>query len=270
MMTLSAYMEEKAAKYRMEALGRMRVALAGSPPNGFISLMCDYFGYKGEEPVASTTSTVPPPTTAAQPTSGTSGRQFVPTSLMPVDPSTFLDPPEFGSGGEGPSGTRGPKEQLLTPYQTCADGVKPSSEQKRWSRTGLAAEYLPPHDDDLYSCPLPQCNYKRQNIDTVCIHIRRHLNIAIQCHYCRKLFWGSEGWLKHTKSLHKGQPPVPLDYGQEQPPRTEDILKESAEAYNIAAEEERTGLEASASLPDSGNYSAEPDYRVEMETEEEA
>ena len=76
--------------------------------------------------------------------------------------------------------------------------------------------------------------------------------------------------MKHTKSLHKGQPPVPLDYGQEQPPCTEDILKESAEAYNIAAEEERTGLEASASLPDSGNYSAEPDYHVEMETEEEA
>ena len=204
MMTLSAYMEEKAAKYRMEALGRMRVTLAGSPPNGFISLMCDYFGYKGEEPVASTTSTVPPPTTAAQPTSGTSGRQFVPSSLMPVDPSIFLDPPEFGSGGEGPSGTRGPKEQLLTPYQTCADGVKPSSEQKRWSRTGLAAEYLPPRDDDLYSCPLPQCNYKRQNIDTVCIHIRRHLNIAIQCPLLSQALLGLGGLVEAHKESTQG------------------------------------------------------------------
>ena len=100
MMTLSADIEEKAATYCMEALGRMRVALAGSPPNGFISLMCDYYGYKGEEPVASTTSTVPPPTIAAQPTSGTSGRQFVPTSLMPVDPSTFLDPQNLGVEGK--------------------------------------------------------------------------------------------------------------------------------------------------------------------------
>ena len=196
----------------------MQVALAGSPPNCFISLICDYFGYKGEEPVASSTSAVPP---AATPSQQPSGRKFVPTSLVPVDPSTFTDPPEFASGGEGPtsSGTKGPKEPLLTPYQTCADGVKPSSDQKRWSRTGLATEYLPPHEDDLYSCPLPQCDYKRQNIDTVCIHIRRHLNIAIQCHYCLKRFWGSEGWLKHTRSLHKSQPPVPLDYGQEQQKR---------------------------------------------------
>ena len=270
MLTLSAYMEEKAARYRMEALGRMRVALAGSPPNCFISLMCDYFGYKGEEPVASTTSTTPSGAPSSQPAAG---RPFVPTSLVPVDPSTLVDPPEFTSGGEGPStsGAPAPKEQLLSPYQTCADGVKPSSDPKRWSRTGLATEYLPPHDDDLYSCPLPQCDYRRQNIDTVCIHIRRHLNISIQCHYCLKRYWGSEGWLKHTRTLHKGLPPVPLDYGKEKPPKPEDILKECAEAYDIAAEEEKAGLEASASLPDPGGYSAEQEYRVEtiaMETEE--
>ena len=159
--------------------------------------MCDYFGYKGEEPVASSTSGAPP---SATPSQQPPGWKFMPTSLVPVDPSTFTDPPEFASGGEGPSstGAKGPKEQLLSPYQTCADGVKPSSDQKRWSRTGLATEYLPPHEDDLYSCPLPQCHYKRQNIDTVCIHIRRHLNIAIQCHYYLKRFWDSEGWLKHT------------------------------------------------------------------------
>ena len=133
---------------------------------------------------------------------------------------------------------------------------------------GLASEYLPPHEDDLYSCPLPQCDYKRQNIDTVCIHIPRHLNIAIKYHYCRKLFWGSEGWLKHTKSAHKGNPSVPLDYGQEQAPSTEDNLKENTEAYDIAAIEEKTGLEASTLLPDSGNYAIEQDYRVEMDTEE--
>ena len=92
-MTLSAYMEEKVVKYRMEALGRMRVAFARSPPYCFISLMCDYFGYKGEEPVASTTSTAPPYAAPTQPAPGASSRKFVPTSLMPVDPSTFLNPP---------------------------------------------------------------------------------------------------------------------------------------------------------------------------------
>ena len=129
MLTVSAYMEEKAAKYQMEALGCMRVALAGSPRNCFICLMCNYIGYKGEEPVASSTSAAPP---AATPSQQPPGWKFVPTSLVPVDPSTFTDPPEFASGGEGPSssGARGPKEQLLTLYQTCADGVKPSSDQK--------------------------------------------------------------------------------------------------------------------------------------------
>ena len=160
MLTLSAYMEEKAARYRMEALGRLRVALAGSPPNCFMSLMCDYFGYKGEEPVASTTSATPSGVPVPQPAAG---RVFTPTSLVPMDPSKLVDTPEFASGGEGPSTSSvpAPREQLLTPYQTCADGVKPSSDQKRWSRTGLATEYLPPHENDLYACPLPQCDYKR-------------------------------------------------------------------------------------------------------------
>ena len=93
MLTVSAYMEEKAAKYRMEALGRMRVALAGSPPNCFISLMCDYFGYKGEEPVASTTSTAPSGVPASQPATG---RSFTPTSLVPVDPSTLVILTQWG------------------------------------------------------------------------------------------------------------------------------------------------------------------------------
>ena len=93
MMALLAYMVEKVAKYRMEALGRMKVVLAGSPPNYFISLMCDYFGYKGEEPVASTTNTAPPSAAPSQPVPGAFSHKFVPTSLMPVDPSTFLNRP---------------------------------------------------------------------------------------------------------------------------------------------------------------------------------
>ena len=35
MLTLSSYLEERAAKVRREALGRIQVALAGAPPNSF-------------------------------------------------------------------------------------------------------------------------------------------------------------------------------------------------------------------------------------------
>ena len=45
MLTLASYMDERSAHYKQEALGRVRVALAGSLPNCFYSLLTDLFGY---------------------------------------------------------------------------------------------------------------------------------------------------------------------------------------------------------------------------------
>ena len=48
-------------------------------------------------------------------------------------------------------------------------------------------------------------------------HIRRdHLNVALKCHYCPKLFWSQEGWHRHTNKKHSPLPPTPA----EAPPRS--------------------------------------------------
>ena len=231
MLTLSSYLNERSAKYKQEALGRIRVAMAGSPPNCFHSLMEDLFGYKEveESVVTSSGATAAPPKAPPVPVPPVN---VIASSLLPKNPAAYQTTPIEGSGLEVTSGPKGPSA-TGTPYSTCAKGILPSSDQRRWSRTGLADEYNPVLADDVYSCPFPQCPFQpRQNIDTVCAHIRRHLNISIKCHHCPKLYWGSEGWLKHARDVHKGLAPVPADYGKEQPSVPRDLIQEAALALD--------------------------------------
>ena len=267
MLTLSSYMDERSARYKQEALGRVRVALAGSPPNCFYSLLTDLFGYPSEvtAPVSATApsagasaSASAPPT--APPKSMTSG-------LLPTDPSLYKTIPDIGSGSEAP-GSRSLRPSLPNPYISGAKAILPSSDNKRWSRTGLASEYEPISVNELYKCPFTNCDYQpRQNLDSVCTHVRRHLNVAIQCHFCSKIYWSSEGWLKHTREVHKESKPVPADYGKERAAPRQDILKESMAAYGIALQEERAGLEAAPSLP-ATDYDLEPEHTMDYQTEE--
>ena len=107
-------------------------------------------------------------------------------------------------------------------------GVKPGANQKCWSSTSLTAEFQPVSEEgeDLYKCPFPNCDFiPHQNIDTIASYIYHHLNLAISCHYCNKLFLGSEGWHCHCKNVHPGNPPVPARYNTlDEPPKELDIL----------------------------------------------
>ena len=261
MLTLSSYLDERSARYKQEALGHIRVAMAGSPPNCFYDLMEDIFGYKEvEDPTVTTTSgataapTAPPSVTPVN---------VIASSLLPRNLATFLTAPssEASTASGGPSST-------ATPYSTCAKGILPSSDQRRWSRTGLAEEYNPTLTDEVYSCPFPACVFQpRQNIDTVCAHIRRHLNISIKCHHCHKLYWGSEGWLRHTRDVHKGLAPVPPEFGKEQPSVPRDLIAEAALAHDLATTEEIKGAVAAQSLPRE-DYDIEPQHSMEYITED--
>ena len=251
MLTLSSYMDERSARYKQEALGRVRVALAGSPPNCFYSLLTDLFGYPSE---------VTAPISTALPKSMTSG-------LLPTDPSLYKTIPDIGSSSEAP-GSRSLRPSLPNPYISGAKAILPSSDNKRWSRTGLASEYEPTSVNELYKYPFTNCDYQpRQNLDSVCTHVRRHLNVAIQCHFCNKIYWSSEGWLKHTREVHKESKPVLADYSKERAAPRQDILKESMAAYGIALQEERAGLEAAPSLP-ARDYDLEPEHTMDYQTEE--
>ena len=165
-------------------------------------------------------------------------------------------------------GSRSLRSTLPTPYISGAKAILPSSDNKRWFRTRLASEYEPISVNELYKCPFTNCDYQpRQNLDSVCTHVHCHLNVAIQCHFCSKIYWSSEGWLKHTREVHKESKPVPADYGKERAAPRQDILKESMAAYGIALQEERAGLAAAPSLP-ATDYDLEPEHTMDYQTEE--
>ena len=116
--------------------------------------------------------------------------------------------------------------------------------------------------DENYSCPFPLCDFApRQKFDAVATHIRHHLNIAIQCHYCNRLFWSCAGWTKHCASTHSKLPKVPSDAtdpGIFQPPSIS--LPTSA-----LREEEQVAISEAAKLP-STNYDVEPPFSsIDME-----
>ena len=133
-------MNERSAKLKLEVLGRIRVALAGSPPNYFYALMEDIFGYKDtQQPTPSSSTSQPAPMTSG---------------LLPMDPAAFLTTPDIRSGSKT-TGARGPRASLLNPYASGAKAVRPGSDQKRWSCTGLVKEFNPKFSDDVYHCPFP-------------------------------------------------------------------------------------------------------------------
>ena len=127
MLTLSSYMGERSTHYKQEALGRVRVALAGSPPNCFYSLLTDLFGYPSDPnapvsftaPSASTSTSVP---TAAPPKPSTSG-------LLPSDPALCKTIPDIGSGSEAP-GSKSIRPSLPNPYISGAKAILPSLDNK--------------------------------------------------------------------------------------------------------------------------------------------
>ena len=243
------------------------MALAGSPPNCFYSLLMDLFGYPSD-PTAQVSSTAPSASastgapTTAPPKPSDSG-------LLPTDPALYKTIPDIGSGSEAP-GSKSIRPSLLNPYISGAKVILPSSDNKRWSHTGLASEYEPISENELYKCPFTNCDYQpRQNLDSVCTHVHRHLNVAIQCHFCTKIYWSSEGWLKHTRDVHKDSKPVPANYGKEKVVPRQDVLTESMAAYGIALQEERAGLAAAPSLP-ATNYELEPEHTMDYQTEEDS
>ena len=263
LMCIACFLDEKSAKLKREGMDRMRVALAGSPPNCFLSLMGDFFGYQ---------DSVPTPSDLAPTSSGpTPAPTSLPSMIRPKDPAAYQTLPNLGSGPEyATSPSKGPQPALPTPYQSGAKGVKPGTNQKHWSRTGPTAEFHPVsvEGEDLYKCPFTECNFTpHQNLDTVATHIRHHLNLALACHYCNKLFWGSEGWHHHCKNVHSSYPPVPAGYNTlEEPPKDQDILGDAVAAYEIADAEEAQAVKDIVNLLKSGSYDVEPDF-VAMDTE---
>ena len=240
--TLACKLDQRSAQLKQEALGRIQVALAGAPPNCFYRLMQTTFGYRSGSTVGSGDLS--------------EGEEEPPTKRPVSSTSATAD-----------KRTAKQMSSAVSPEATNATGFKPGTNSKRWSRTGLAEEYHPRgvQGEDKYSCPFPGCDYSpTQKFDTVATHIRRHLNIAIECHHCGRKFWSMTGWTKHCGLSHKGLDPVPADA---EDPGTFTPL-ESAEATDIT-DEERQAVEEAANLPQQ-HYDVDREFREEIVTDDQA
>ena len=121
-MSIACFLDEKSAKLKSEGMDRMRVALAGSLPNCFLSLMGDLFGYC--EDTTTTPQDAAATTKEPAPTIGLSA------SLCPSDPLAYQTIPDIGSGPEYAGPSKGPQPTLPSPYQAGTKRVKPSTNQK--------------------------------------------------------------------------------------------------------------------------------------------
>ena len=143
------------------------------------------------------------------------------------------------------------------PLSTHAQIFKLGPDEKHWSRTGLAKEYMPQSKEGKYLCPLCPQYEGRSNIDTVSTHVRRdHLNISLGCHFCDEAFFSSEGWKKHNiqkhkKAKHEFVPEDALD------PGTAVKIPDQTELKEVKGEE-AVAIERSIGI--TGNLDAEPEF----------
>ena len=173
--------------------------------------------------------------------------------------SSIGSAPKRHSGGPR-SGSETEGGNPMPPVTTNAVRFKPRLDHKRWTRTGLSQEYQPTCDktDSEYGFPFPRCSYQpRQKLNLVCSHIRHHLNIAIECHYCPKAYWSSDGWEKHCQNQHGNLPQV--QETATKPETFENPLGENLEIEDIKAEEEDAIKQALQALA-SQDLSVEPAF----------
>ena len=108
LMCITCFLDERSAKLKHEGMDRMRVALVGSPPNCFLSLMGDLFGYQ---------DSVPTPSDLTAPPSEPAPATTLPAALRPKDPAAYQTLADIRSGPEYAGPTKGPQPTLPTPYQ---------------------------------------------------------------------------------------------------------------------------------------------------------
>ena len=231
----------------------------GAPPSHFHPFLVQNFSYASSNDVASEVSDTAPGADTrlveeiySQAQQAVS--QVIKTSAAKVDPT---------GGGDATNKPQAHAE-YVSPALSKATVFKPGVEEKFWSRTGLAKEYMPHVKEGKYSCPLCPSYDPRSNLDMVATHIRRdHLNVSIGCYYCDQFFFSSEGWKKHLGCNHKKEKHdfVPIKMVE----TTEDLdFPDNLEIEEVK-KEEAVAIEQSIGLASTTNLDIEPDFREVLE-----
>ena len=258
MLSLASYLDEHSAKLKQEALGHIQVGVAGAPLSHFHPFLVQNFGYSSSDDVASEAND-----TAPSAETGLVEELYFQTqqAVANIAQASTAKPSATGGGDVNKPQTH---TEYVSPALTKATVFKPGVEEKFWSRTGLAKEYMPRVKEGKYSCPLCPSYEPRSNLDTVATHIRRdHLNVSIGCYYCDQSFFSSEGSKKHLGWDHKKEKRdfVPLEMVE---PSEEVEFPDDSEISEVKREE-AIAIEQSIGIASTTNLDIEPDFREALE-----
>ena len=258
MLSLASYLDEHSAKLKREALGHIQVGVVGAAPNHFHPFLVQNFGYSSSDDVASEISDTAPGTETGL------VEEFYSQAQQAVSQVVKTSATKSGPTGGGDAANKPqPRAKYISPALTKVTVFKPGVEEKFWSHTRLAKEYMPHVKEGKYSCPLCPSYKPRSNLDTVVTHIRRdHLNVSIGCYYCNQSFFSSEGWKKHLVCDHKKEKRdfVPLEMVE-----SEDLEFPNNSEIEEVKKEEAVTIEQSIGLASATNLDIEPDLREVLE-----
>ena len=162
LLTLASYLEERAAKLRREALGRMQVALAGSGSNSMYSTIDSFFGYQTEADTETSTPVEAPDALLSQTT-------HEPEAA--VTKATIFKP--------------GPLERTWTRTGLSKEFL-PTNQGGGSYSCPMCPQYQPRSNLDTVATHIR----------------RDHLNISLGCYFCSESFFSSEGWKRHNSQRH--------------------------------------------------------------------
>ena len=115
--------------------------------------------------------------------------------------------------------------------------------------TGVPAEFISdnmpsgPSKQSTYYCLFRGCSTSTLQKASLCSHIcRKHLGVAIQCHFCGQAWWTSNPFLPHIRTKHPEIEPTDYSISQSEA----DALRAEAEATAKAEAELRTPLSRSS------------------------
>ena len=224
------------------------MGVVGAPPNHFHPFLVQNFGYSSSDDVASDSELG---TDTGLVEEICSQAQQAVSQVIKVSASK--------AGGDA---TNKPQDcaEYVSPALSKATVFKLRVEEKFWSRTGLAKEYMPRVKEGKYSCPLCPSYDSISNLDMVATHIRRdHLNVLIGCYYCDQSFFSSECLKKHLGRDHKKQKCdfVPIEMVE----TTEELDFPDDVEIEEVKKEEAIAIEQSVGLASTTNLDIEPDFQ---------
>ena len=150
MLSLASYLDKRSAKLKQEALGHIQLGVVGAPPNHFHPFLVQNFSYSSSHDVTSEVSDTAPSTETGLVEEIYSQAQQAVSQVFKTS-AAKLGPTGGGDAANKPQA----RAEYISPALTKATVFKLGVEEKFWSYTRLAKEYMPYVKEGFVHCAPP-------------------------------------------------------------------------------------------------------------------